>query len=170
MSDSVQPHRRQPTRLPRPWDSPAKNTGVGCHFLLQCKDTWKIMDIINIVLKTVVRGQHKVETQKKKKKPCSCPKNELPAVSCCLVIQLHLTLWPYGLYPSRLLCPWDTPGKNTGVGCYFLLWGIFLTQESNTHLLQLLNCRRILYHWATREALGHGLTILVLLYMCGVIK
>ena len=36
MYDSVQPHRRQPTRLPCPWDSPGKNTGVGCHFLLQC--------------------------------------------------------------------------------------------------------------------------------------
>ena len=35
MSDSVRPHRRQPTRLPRPWDSPGKNTGVGCHFFLQ---------------------------------------------------------------------------------------------------------------------------------------
>ena len=36
MSDSVQPHRWQPTRLPHPWDSQGKNTGVGCHFLLQC--------------------------------------------------------------------------------------------------------------------------------------
>ena len=36
MSDSVWPHRRQPTRLPCPWDSPGNNTGVGCHFLLQC--------------------------------------------------------------------------------------------------------------------------------------
>ena len=35
VSDSVRPHRRQPTRLPRPWDSPGKNTGVGCYFLLQ---------------------------------------------------------------------------------------------------------------------------------------
>ena len=34
--DKGQPHRQQPTRLPRPWDSPGKNTGVGCHFLLQC--------------------------------------------------------------------------------------------------------------------------------------
>ena len=33
---TVQLHRQQPTRLPRPWDSPGKNTGVGCHFLLQC--------------------------------------------------------------------------------------------------------------------------------------
>ena len=36
MSDSVRPHRCQPNRLPHPWDSPGKNTGVGCHFLLQC--------------------------------------------------------------------------------------------------------------------------------------
>ena len=36
VSDSVRPRRRQPTRLPCPWDSPGKNTGVGCHFLLQC--------------------------------------------------------------------------------------------------------------------------------------
>ena len=36
MSNSVRPHRRQPTRLLCPWDSPGKNTGVGCHFLLQC--------------------------------------------------------------------------------------------------------------------------------------
>ena len=37
MSSSVRPHRWQPTRLPRPWDSPGKNTGVGCHFILQCR-------------------------------------------------------------------------------------------------------------------------------------
>ena len=36
MSNSVRPHRRQPTRLLCPWDSPGKNIGVGCHFLLQC--------------------------------------------------------------------------------------------------------------------------------------
>ena len=36
VSDSVRPHRQQSTRLPRPWDSPGKNTRVGCHFLLQC--------------------------------------------------------------------------------------------------------------------------------------
>ena len=40
-----------------------------------------------------------------------------------------------GLQPVRLLCPWDFPDKNTGVGCHFLLQGIFLTQRSNLHLL-----------------------------------
>ena len=38
MSDSMRPHRWPPTRLPCPWDSPGKNTGVGCHFLLQCME------------------------------------------------------------------------------------------------------------------------------------
>jgi len=37
-SDSVQPHRQQPTRLRHPWDSPDKNSGVGCHFFLQSMD------------------------------------------------------------------------------------------------------------------------------------
>jgi len=46
-------------------------------------------------------------------------------------------------------CPWDFPGKNTGVGCHFLLQGIFLTQGSNAHLW---HCRRILHQWATWEA------------------
>ena len=42
---------------------------------------------------------------------------------------------PYGLAPARLLCPWDSPGKKTGVGCHALLQGIFPTQASNPHLL-----------------------------------
>ena len=45
---------------------------------------------------------------------------------------------------TRLLCPWDFPGKNTGVDCHSLLQGIFLTQGSNLHLLCLLHCRQIL--------------------------
>ena len=45
------------------------------------------------------------------------------------------TLWPHGLWPARLLCPWDSPGKNTGVGCHSLLQGIFPTQGLNPHLL-----------------------------------
>ena len=59
------------------------------------------------------------------------------------------SLRPYGLSPIRLLCPWDFPGKNTGVGCPFLLLGIFPTQGSS---LRLLHCRKILYCWAIGEA------------------
>ena len=49
------------------------------------------------------------------------------------------SLWPHGLEPTRLLCPWDSPGKKTGVGCHALLQGIFLTQWQNPRLLCLLN-------------------------------
>ena len=45
------------------------------------------------------------------------------------------SLQPHELHHARLLCPWDFPGKNTGVGCPFLLQGIFLPQGSNLHLL-----------------------------------
>ena len=60
------------------------------------------------------------------------------------------SLWPYGLWPAWLLCPWDSPGKNTGVGRHALLQGLFPTQGSNSCLLELLHCRWIPYHWATR--------------------
>ena len=44
------------------------------------------------------------------------------------------SLRPHGLQPARLLCPWDSPGKNPGVGCHALLQGLFLTQGSNPFL------------------------------------
>ena len=47
-------------------------------------------------------------------------------------------LRPRGLQPATLLCPWDSPGRNTRAGCHSLPWGIFLTQGSNPHLLRLL--------------------------------
>ena len=58
---------------------------------------------------------------------------------CAKLLQLCLTLWRYGLKPTRFLCPWDSPGKNTEAGCHALLQGIFLTQGSNPHLLCLLH-------------------------------
>ena len=53
------------------------------------------------------------------------------------------SLRPHELQPTRLLCPWDSPVKNTGEGGCFLFQGIFLTQGSNPGLL---HCRRVLYH------------------------
>ena len=61
---------------------------------------------------------------------------------CCVSLSVVSdSLGPHG--PNRFLCPWDSPGKNTGVACHFLLQGIFLTQGLN---LGLLHCRQILYH------------------------
>ena len=59
--------------------------------------------------------------------------------------QLLVTPWTV---PSPLLCPWDSPGMNTGVGCHFLLQGIFLTQGPNPDL----HCRQILYHLSYQES------------------
>ena len=64
-------------------------------------------------------------------------------VRCTVHSGMSDSLPPHGLYPARLLCPWDSPGKNTGVGCHTLLQGIFPTQGSNPHLA---HYRRILYH------------------------
>ena len=50
MSDSVRPHRRKPTRPLRPWDSPGKNTGVGCHFLLQCVNVKSESEVTQLCL------------------------------------------------------------------------------------------------------------------------
>ena len=60
--------------------------------------------------------------------PCCCWCGFV-AQSCPTLLQ------PHGLWPARLLCPWDFPGKNTGVGCHSLLQGIFSTQGSNLCLL-----------------------------------
>ena len=59
------------------------------------------------------------------------------------------SLWPHGPQPTRLLCPWDSPGKNTGVGCHFLLQGVFLTQGWNPCLL---HCWQILEHGSQGSA------------------
>ena len=119
VSDSVRPHRRQPTRLPRPWDSPRKNTGVGCHFLLQCM---------------------KVKSESEVAQLCPTPSNpmdcSLPGSSVHGIFQARVLEWgaiafskvlnlgvnkvkvkvAHRLQPARLLCPWNSPCKNTGAG------------------------------------------------------
>ena len=69
-----------------------------------------------------------------------------PAVHACLVTQVCPTLQPHGLYLARLLCLWDSPGKNTGEGCHALLQGIFPTQGSTPGLFTLLRWQWVLYH------------------------
>ena len=76
------------------------------------------------------------------------------AVCVCSALQSCSILRPCGLQCSRLPCPWDSPGKNTGAGCYFLFHGIFLTQGLNMYVF-CISCigRRVLYHCTTWEAL-----------------
>ena len=69
--------------------------------------------------------------------------------ACWVTSVLSASVWPHGLWPARLLCLWESPGKNLWVGCHFLLQGIFLTQGSNLRLLGLL-------HWqADSLSLSH---------------
>ena len=80
----------------------------------------------------------------------------------CLVSQSCLTLLrPHRLQPTRLLCAWDSPGKNTGVGCHALLQGIFPIQGSNPGLP---HCRQILYH------LSHQGSLVFVLIFISVLK
>ena len=76
MSDSVRPHRRQPTRLPHPWDSPGKNTGVGCHFLLQCMK--------------VKSGSEVMQSCMTLRDPMDC---SLPGSSVCGIFQARVLEW-----------------------------------------------------------------------------
>ena len=88
----------------------------------------------------------KLKVQKIKKKK-DYPENKF---CCCLVSKSCLTLlWPHGLQPAWLLSPWNSPGKNTGIGCHLLLQETFPTQESDPRL-SLLHCRQIRYHWSIK--------------------
>ena len=74
----------------------------------------------------------------------------LRVCSVASIVSDSATSWTVA---PRFLCPWDSPGKNTGVGCHGLLWGIFLSHGSNLGLLCLLHGRRILYCCVTGDAL-----------------
>ena len=76
---------------------------------------------------------------------CFCHQYKRSCMHACCYVQLFVTLWTVA-HRAPL---WDSPLKNTGVGCHAVLQGIFPTQGSNPHVLQLLLCRQILYPWAT---------------------
>ena len=71
-------------------------------------------------------------------------------VYVCMLSHVWLTATPWTV-ACQVPLSWNFPGKNNGLGCHFLLQGIFPTQGSNLCPLHLLYCRRTLYHWATRE-------------------
>ena len=76
-----------------------------------------------------------------------------PQKCCCLVLKSCPTLFqPHGLQPARLLCSWNFPERNTGVGYHFLLHGVFLTQGLNPRLL---HCRQTLYCLRHQGSLLH---------------
>ena len=138
MSDSVQPHRRQPARLPRPWDSPGKNTGVGCHFLLQCMKVKSESEVAQSCPTLCDRVD------------CSLPGSSVHGIFQARVLEwgaiAFFCVWTAAAVAKSLqscptLCdpidgsprlphPWDSPGKNTGVGRHFLLQCMKVKSES----------------------------------------
>ena len=129
MSNSVQPHRRQPTRLPHPWDSLGKNTGLGCHFLLQ---RVKAKSEIEVAQSCPIQQPHGLQPNRLLRPWDSLGKSS--GVGCHCFLQLNTLLLlllsrsvvsdsvrPHRRQPNRLPHPWDSQGKNTGVGCHCLL-------------------------------------------------
>ena len=85
---------------------------------------------------------------------CTCQQstaNNFRNYSACLVAIVTDSSWPHGLWPTRFLCPWDSPGMNIGVGCHSLLQGIFPTQGLNPDLP---HCRQILHHLSHQGSSG----------------
>ena len=141
MSDSVRPHGLQPTRLLRLWDSPGKNTGVGCHFLLQCMKVESESEVAQSCL-TLSDPMD-----------CSLPGSSIHGIFRATVLewgaiafspivkQLYSNVVSHfsRILLRLLLCPGDSPGKNSGVGCHFLLQGIFRPSDQTRVSLCLLH-------------------------------
>ena len=118
---------RLPTRLPCLWDSPGKNTGLGCHFLLQCM---KVKSESHSVVSDSLQPHelysppgssvHGIFPGKNTGVGCYFLLQKLYAAAA-KSLQLCPTVWLHRLQPTRLPCLWDSAGKNTGVGCHFLL-------------------------------------------------
>ena len=121
MSDSVRPHRLQPIRLPRPWDSPGNNTRVGCHFLLQCM---------------------KVKSESEVAQSCPTPSDpmdcSLPGSSAHGIFQARVLEWGAIAFSSELeyilpYLPKDiTPGavSNSALYHYFVFLICLITPTS----------------------------------------
>ena len=99
----------------------------------------------------VFKGTKLITNTKKQKLVC-LPLQSLEALCMLSHSVLSDSLWPFGLEPARLLCPWNSTGKPTGVGCHFLLQGIFATRGLNLCRLCLLHCSRILYPLSHQES------------------
>ena len=126
MSDSLQLHGLQPTRFLCSWNSSGRNTGVGGCSLLQ--GLFPIQES-NLGLLHCKQVLYWLSYEKKERKWSRS------------VVSDSATPWTVAC--TRILHPWDFLGKSTGVGCHFLLQGIFPTQGSNPGLP---HCRQTLYH------------------------
>ena len=125
MSDSVRPHRRQPTRLPRPWDSPGKNTGVGCHFLLQCINVKSESEVAQSCLTL--------------RDPMDC---SLPGSSIHGIFQARVLEWGAIALSINLILTWYS-------GLYIQIW----SHISGKFLFYLKSYFKSMSHWPQEASL-----------------
>ena len=125
----MRPHRRQPTRLPCPWDSPGNNTGVGRHFLLQCMKVKSESEVAQSCLTL--------------SDPMDCSP---PGFSIHGIFQARILEWGAIAFSDGLYSPWNSPGQNTGVGSLSLLQGNLPNPGIKPRFPALqVDCRWILY-------------------------
>ena len=108
-------HGYRKDRLHCPWDFPNRNTGVGCHFLLQGLFLTQGSNPGLLQCRPVLYHWANRE-------PCCC--------CCCVASVVSDSVQPHRQQHTRLPHPWDSPGKNTGVGCHFLLQCMKVKSES----------------------------------------
>ena len=144
MSDSVRPHRRQPTRLRHPWDSPGKNTGVGFHFLLQCMKVKSESEVAQSCLPL------------SDPMDCSLPGSSVHGIFQARVLEwgaiafssynlnMHLSCDPaiplLGIYPRAM----KHISKNSGLRCSQSLYSQPQT-EDNRNIHQLENAEKVIH-------------------------
>ena len=136
--DSVQPHRRQPTRLLCPWESPGKNTGVGFHFLLQCMKAKSESEVAQscptlsgpMDCSLLGSSVHGIFQARVLEWGAIAFSERNAAAAAAKSHQSCPTLRPHRWQPTGLPRPWDSPSKNTGVGCHFLLQCMKVQSES----------------------------------------
>ena len=124
VSNSLRPCGPQPPRLPRPWDSPGNSTGVGCHFLLQCR---KVKRESKVAQSCPTLSDPYGPQPSRLPRPWDFPGKSTGVACHCLLwlsyfscVQLFATVWTTA---HQAPLPLNSPGKNTGVGCYALLQG-----------------------------------------------
>ena len=122
VSNSLRPHGLSHTTFLHPWDFPGKSTGVGGQRKKSSLWKWLCPEDSNMK-KFKQRLEPSMQIRNTSRNSPSEQKEKWKC-SCSIVSN---SLWPHGLQPARLLCPWKSSGKNIGVGCHSLLQGIFPT-------------------------------------------
>ena len=136
MPDSVWPHRRQPTRLPCLWDSPGKNTGVGCHFLLQCM---------------------KVKSESEAAQSCPTPSNPMdcspPGSSVHGILQARVLEWVAIVFSNKPLGT-AKKRKQNKKNFFFYLRSTKFPYFPNFRWKKIISKQSII-HWTLTEPLTH---------------